>query len=89
MGWYLDCKLRNKIECAVTWVVLSLSDCVHSENQSKLTDGDQRANPLTERTEKASLGGKYGGRGVYEALSVCGQYYDSVMVGGGLHSWNK
>lgn len=49
-------------------------------------DGDQRANPLTERTEKASLGGKYGGRGVYEALSVCGQYYDSVMVGGGLHS---
>lgn len=32
--------------------------------------------------------GKYGGRGVYEALSVCVQYYGSMMVSGGLHSWN-
>lgn len=35
-------------------------------------DGDQRANPLTEHTEKASLGVNMGA-GVYEALSVCGQ----------------
>ncbi len=44
---------------------------------------------LQNAQRKHLLGGKYGGRGVYEALSVCGQYYDSVMVGGGLHSWNK